>query len=179
MTDFTGTYVLDAAHSEIGFVTRHAAVTKVRGKFDEFDASVTIDGAAPANNKAVATIKANSLNTGNADRDAHVRGDDFFSVEQFPEIHFEAEGFDFQGQEEFEVEGNITIKGVTKPVRLNVEFLGVAEDPYGQTRLGFAASTKINRKDFGIDFNAPLKTGGLLLSEEIKIEIDGSAVKQG
>lgn len=175
MTNLNGTWVLDAAHTEIAFVARHAMVTKVRGKFDEFDAKVVIDEENPANNSATATIKTASVNTGNADRDGHVRGEDFFNVEEFPEMTFTSTGFDATAGT---VTGDLTLKGITKPVTLDVEVFGVEEDPFGNVRAGFEASTKINRKDFGVDFQAPLGSGGVLVSEEIKIEIDGSGIKQ-
>lgn len=173
MSDFNGTYALDPSHSRVGFWLRHAMVTKVRGEFTEFDGTITYGD----NSSAQAAIKTASINTNNEDRDAHVRGADFFDVEQFPEMIFSATDFALNGTEGT-VTGDLTIKGVTKPVTLNVEIAGLAVDPYGQTRLGFEATTKINRKDFGIDFNAPLNTGGVLLSEDINIEIEGSAIRQ-
>ena len=174
---FAGTYAIDPAHSTIGFVARHAMVTKTRGKFDEFEGTITV-AENIADSKAEATIKAASINTGNEDRDAHVKGDDFFSVEQYPELTFSATSFDVNETGNGTVTGDLTIKGTTKPVTLNVEAEGLAEDPFGNTRFGFEATTKINRTDFGIDFNAPLKTGGVLVSEEIKIELEISAIKQ-
>ena len=177
MTDYTGTWVLDPAHTEIGFVARHAMVTKVRGNFEEFEGSAVVDQANPAASVVKAVIKTASVNTGNADRDGHVRGDDFFSVEQFPEMTFESTSFDIQG-DSGTVTGDLTLKGITKPVTLDVEIFGVEEDPFGNTRVGFEASTKINRKDFGVDFQAPLGSGGVLVSEQITIQIDGSGIKQ-
>ncbi|GAB6951395.1 YceI family protein [Corynebacterium simulans] len=174
---FAGTYAIDPAHSTIGFVARHAMVTKTRGKFDEFEGTITV-AENIADSKAEATIKAASINTGNEDRDSHVKGDDFFSVEQYPELTFSATSFDVDETGNGTVTGDLTIKGTTKPVTLNVEAEGLAEDPFGNTRFGFEATTKINRTDFGIDFNAPLKTGGVLVSEEIKIELEISAIKQ-
>lgn len=173
MSDFNGTYALDPSHSRIGFWLRHAMVTKVRGEFTEFEASLSYG----ETNSASATIKTASINTNNADRDAHVRGKDFFNVEQFPEMTFTATEFNINGNAGT-VTGDLTIKGITKPVTLDVEIAGIAVDPYEQTRLGFEATTKINRKDFGIDFNAPLNTGGVLLAEDINIEIEGSAIRQ-
>ncbi|QNE88609.1 polyisoprenoid-binding protein [Corynebacterium incognita] len=170
-----GTFTLDHAHTIIGFVARHAMVTKVRGNFADFDSTVVVDG---ENSNATATIKTASIDTGNADRDGHVKGEDFFDVEKFPEMTFTSTSFDVDENGNGTVTGDLTIKGTTKPVTLDVETEGVAEDPFGNTRLGFEATTKINRPDFGIDFNAPLKTGGMLVSEEIKIEIEGSAIKQ-
>lgn len=172
MSEFNGTYALDPSHSRIGFWLRHAMVTKVRGEFTEFEASLSYG----ETNSASATIKTASINTNNADRDAHVRGEDFFNVEQFPEMTFTATEFNINGNAGT-VTGDLTIKGITKPVTLDVEIAGIAVDPYEQTRLGFEATTKINRKDFGIDFNAPLNTGGVLLAEDINIEIEGSAIR--
>ena len=177
MTDYTGTWVLDPAHTEIGFVARHAMVTKVRGNFEEFEGTAVVDGENPAASTVKAVIKTSSVNTGNADRDGHVRGDDFFAVEQFPEMTFESTSFDISGQSGT-VTGDLTLKGITKPVTLDVEVFGVEEDPFGNVRIGFEASTKINRKDFGVDFQAPLGSGGVLVSEQITIQIDGSGIKQ-
>lgn len=177
MTNLNGTWILDTAHTTIAFVARHAMVTKVRGTFDEFEGSVTFDEANPQASVAKAVIKTASVNTNNEDRDGHVRGDDFFAVDQYPEMTFESTSFDFNGTSGT-VTGDLTLKGVTKPVTLDVEVFGVEEDPFGATRVGFEASTKINRKDFGVDFQAPLGSGGVLVSEQITIEIDGSGINQ-
>lgn len=172
-----GTYVLDPAHTTIGFVARHAMVTKTRGKFEDFEGTITV-AENIADSKADVTIKSASINTGNDDRDGHVKGDDFFAVEKYPELTFTATSFNVDEAGNGTVTGDLTIKGVTKPVTLDVETEGFAEDPFGNTRFGFEATTKINRLDYGIDFNAPLKTGGVLVSEEIKIELEVSAIKQ-
>ncbi|ART20267.1 polyisoprenoid-binding protein [Corynebacterium striatum] len=172
-----GTYVLDPAHTTIGFVARHAMVTKTRGKFEDFEGTITV-AENIADSKADVTIKSASINTGNDDRDSHVKGDDFFAVEKYPELTFTATSFNVDEAGNGTVTGDLTIKGVTKPVTLDVESEGLAEDPFGNTRFGFEATTKINRLDYGIDFNAPLKTGGVLVSEEIKIELEVSAIKQ-
>lgn len=172
-----GTYVLDPAHTTIGFVARHAMVTKTRGKFEDFEGTITV-AENIADSKADVTIKSASINTGNDDRDGHVKGDDFFAVEKYPELTFTATSFNVDEAGNGTVTGDLTIKGVTKPVTLDVESEGLAEDPFGNTRFGFEATTKINRLDYGIDFNAPLKTGGVLISEEIKIELEVSAIKQ-
>ncbi|WP_342319566.1 YceI family protein [Corynebacterium mayonis] len=177
MQEFAGTWVIDPAHTNIGFTARHAMVTKVRGKFEEFDAKVIVDAEDPSKSHASAVIKTGSVNTNNADRDGHVRGADFFAVDEFPEMTFESTGFSVEGTSGT-VSGDLTIKGVTKPVTLDVEIFGVDEDPFGATRIGFEASTKINRKDFGIDFQAPMGSGGVLISEQIVISIDGSGIKQ-
>ena len=177
MADLNGTWVLDTAHTDIAFIARHAMITKVRGTFEEFEGSVTYDEANPEASVAKAVIKTASVNTGNEDRDGHVRGDDFFSVDKFPEMTFKSTSFEFNGTSGT-VTGDLTLKGVTKPVTLDVEVFGVEEDPFGNTRVGFEASTKINRKDFGVDFQAPLGSGGVLVSEQITIQIDGSGIKQ-
>ena len=177
MTITAGTYALDPAHTTIGFVARHAMITKVRGNFDEFEGTLTV-GENISESAASATVKTASIDTNNAERDEHVKNEDFFDVEKFPEMTFTATKFDVNEQGEGTVTGDLTIKGTTKSVDLKVEEVATAEDPFGNFRLGFEAQTKINRKDFGIDFNAPLKTGGVLVSEDIKIELEVSAIKQ-
>ena len=170
MSITAGTYALDPAHTTIGFVARHAMVTKVRGNFNEFEGTLTV--AENINESAAnATVKTASIDTNNAERDEHVRNEDFFDVEKFPEMTFTATAFDVNEQGEGTVTGDLTIKGTTKSVDFKVEETGVAEDPFGNTRLGFEATTSINRTDFGIDFNAPLKTGGVLVSELSLIHI--------
>lgn len=178
MSNLNGTYVLDPAHTNINWVARHAMVTKVRGTFKEFEGSFTVDTEKPENSSASVVIKAASTDSGNADRDAHTLGEDFFDVEKFPEITFKATSFTISNDAEGTVTGDLTIKGTTKSVTLNVEVDGVEEDPFGNVRIGFEAKTKINRKDFGVDFQAPLKSGGMLVSEDIRIEIEASAIKQ-
>lgn len=177
MTELTGTYTLDPDHTTIGFVVRHAMVTKSRGSFQDFAGTFTVADN-PADSTAEVTIQTNSVATGNADRDAHVKSEDFFAADKYPEMTFKATAFDVDDAGEGTVTGDLTIKGVTKPVTLKVEDTAVSVDPMGSTRLGFEATAKINRTDFGIDFNAPLKTGGVILSEEVKIELEVAAIKQ-
>lgn len=171
MSDYQGTYELDPTHTRIGWVARHAMVTKVRGNFEEWTAEV--EAGDQPNIKVV--IKAASVNSGNADRDGHTRGEDFFDVEKYPEIVFQSTDVDINNGK---LTGDLTIKDVTKPVTLDVEVFGTEEDPFGNVRTGFEASTKINRKDFGVDFQAPLNSGGVLVSEQISIEVEGSAIKK-
>ncbi|AIG64334.1 polyisoprenoid-binding protein [Corynebacterium atypicum] len=177
MTDFSGNYAIDPAHTLIGFSVRHAMVTKVRGRFDDFEGSVEISAADGSAGKAQATIKATSVDTNDSDRDNHVRSADFFDVENYPEITFTSTEVSIEGGEGT-VTGDLTIKGTTKPVTLDVELVGVEEDPFGNTRLGFEAKGTINRTDFGVDFQAPLKSGGMLVGEKITLEIEGSVIKQ-
>lgn len=179
MTDINGTYTLDSTHSRIGFTVRHAMVTKVHGQFNEYESNLVVDSENPAASKATATIKVASVDTQNADRDGHLQSADFFDAENYPEMTFNATSVDKKSESEAVVTGDLTIKGTTKPVSLDVEVAGTAVDPYGNTRLGFEATTKINRRDFGIDFEAPLNAGGMLVGDEIKIEIEGSAIREG
>lgn len=178
MSNLNGNWTLDPAHTEIKFVARHAMITKVTGKFPDFDSNIVVDVENPENSSAKVVMKTASINTGNADRDGHIKGDDFFAVDKFPEMTFVATSFDLKNESEGTVTGDLTIKETTKSVTLDVEVGGVAEDPFGNVRMGFEATTKINRKDFGVDWQAPLNTGGVLVSEEIKIQIDGSGIKQ-
>ena len=175
INDFAGNYVLDQGHSEIGFVARHAMITKVRGEFTDYDADFTVDENGDHSLRAV--IKSDSVTTGSADRDGHLKSADFFDVGNYPEITFVAKNSTFVAQHGV-VTGELTIKGITKVVDLDVEVFGQETDPFGNVRLGFEANTEINRKDFNIDWNAPLNTGGVLVSEKITINIEGSAIKQ-
>ncbi|WP_409182915.1 YceI family protein [Amycolatopsis sp. VS8301801F10] len=173
----TGTYTIDAAHSRIGFVARHAMVTKVRGSFNEFEGSFTLDGENPANSSANVTIQTKSVDTRNADRDGHLRNNDFLSVEQFPTITFSSTGIKQTGEDTFDVTGDLTVKGITKSVTIPFEFGGSAKDPFGNDRVGFEGSTTINRSDYGVTFNAALETGGVLVSDKITLEFEISAIK--
>jgi polyisoprenoid-binding protein YceI len=174
----TGNYALDPSHSRIGFVARHAMVTKVRGAFNEFDGSGYLDGDNPANSKVSVTIKAASIDTRNEQRDGHLRSNDFLDMENHPEITFESTEAKQLDDTTFQVTGDLTIKGVTKPVTVDFTFEGMAHDPWGNQRVGFEGSTTINRKDWGVTWNAALEAGGVLVSEKITLEFELSAVKQ-
>ena len=176
-TELTGTYTLDVAHSRVGFVARHAMVTKVRGSFDEFEGTATLDGSNPENSSVSVTIQVASVDTRNDQRDGHLRTNDFLDVEKFPTITFSSTAIKHLGGNDFEVTGNLTVKGVTKQVVLPVEYQGAATDPYGNKRIGFEGSTTINRSDYGVNFNAALETGGVLVSEKITLEFEISAIK--
>ncbi|MBC7592974.1 MAG: polyisoprenoid-binding protein [Kineosporiaceae bacterium] len=171
----TGTWVLDPTHTEIGFTVRHL-MSKVRGKFEEFEGSI-VTGENIADSKVTATIKLDSVNTGAADRDAHLRSTDFFGVDENPEMSFESTGVSVDG-DNYTVTGNLTIKSVTKPVELAVEFLGEGGDPWGGTRVGVEATTKISRKAFGIDFNVAFDGDKVLVGDTISIIITAEAVLQ-
>ena len=173
----TGTYTVDPAHSRIGFVARHAMVTKVRGSFNEFDGSGYFDAADPTKSHLQLNIKAASIDTRNAARDAHLRSNDFFSMDEFPEITFASTSIEQVSPEKFRVTGDLTIKGVTKPVTLDVAYTGAAVDPYGNQRIGLEASATVNRKDWGVNWNAALEAGGVLVSESVNLEIEISAIR--
>ena len=174
--DISGDYTIDTAHTHLGFSARHAMVTTVRGKFNDFSGTAHIDTAIPANSTVSLTIKAESIDTGNADRDAHLRSGDFFEDAAHPEITFVSTNVERDGAE-WAITGDLTIKGVTKPVTVVFEETGTAKDPYGNIRAGFEGSAAINRSEWGLTFNAALETGGVLVSEKIKLEFDVSAIK--
>ncbi len=173
----TGTYAIDAAHSRIGFVARHAMVTKVRGSFNEFDGTGYFDADDPTRSHLELTIKAASIDTRNADRDAHLRGNDFFAMDRHPEITFASTRVDQVGDDTFRVTGDLTMKGVTKPVTVDFEYAGVAVDPFGNQRIGFEGRATVNRKDWGVTWNAALETGGVLVSEKVTLEFEVSAIR--
>ncbi|MDQ1304657.1 MAG: hypothetical protein QG671_484 [Actinomycetota bacterium] len=173
----TGSYTLDPSHSRLGFVARHAMVTKVRGSFDDFAGSITLDTENPAESKAEVTMQVASVDTRNQQRDEHLRTNDFFDAPNFPEITFVSTGVSQTGPDSFDVVGDLTIKGVTKSVTVAFEFTGAATDPFGNDRVGFEGTTTINRTDFGVNFNAKLDAGGVLVGEKITIELEISAIK--
>jgi len=177
LTELTGTYTLDPAHTRIGFVARHAMVTKVRGAFNEFTGAAVLDGANPENSTVQVTIQAASIDTRNAQRDGHLRGNDFLAMEEYPQITFTSTGVRQSGETTFEVTGDLTIKGVTNEVTIPFEFEGAATDPFGNERVGFEGSVAINRKDYGVTWNAALEGGGVLVSDKVTLEFEVSAVK--
>lgn len=173
----TGTYSIDVSHSRIGFVARHAMVTKVRGSFREFEGSGYFDAEHPERSHLSVTIQAASIDTRSADRDAHLRSNDFFDMEKYPTITFTSTAVAPARGDVYRVTGDLTIKGVTKPVTLDLELTGTAVDPWGNTRLGLEGSTVINRKDWGVNWNAALEAGGVLVSEKVTLEFEISTVK--
>ncbi|GAC1451154.1 MAG: YceI family protein [Pseudarthrobacter sp.] len=171
-----GVWTLDMSHSEIGFTVRHAGISKVRGRFTDASAEARV-GESLADASLHAAVKTASFESGDANRDGHVKGPDFFDVEQFPEMTFRATSVEGDG-EDYTLTGDLTIRGVTKPVEMEVEFTGVAVDPFGATRAGFSAETDISRKEFGLTWNAALEAGGLLVSDKVKINVEAALVKQ-
>lgn len=172
-----GTYVLDAAHKRVGFVARHLMVSKVRGQFAEATATITI-GEDPLQSSVTASITAASIETGQVDRDNHLRSGDFFEAEKYPTLEFRSTGIKSHAGAEFVLDGELTIKGTTKPVELVVEFEGATISPYGKGVFGFSAHTEIDREDWGLTWNMALESGGVMVGKKIKIEIEGEAIRQ-
>jgi polyisoprenoid-binding protein YceI len=174
---YTGTWTIDPTHTRLGFVARHAMVTKVRGSFTDFSGTLTLDGTNPANSGATVTVQMASVDSGTADRDAHLKSADFFDVQTFPTMSFTSTGVKQTDDDEFRLFGDLTIKGVTRPVEIEVELDGIVTDPFGNTRAGFEGETEISRKDYGLTWNVPLDAGGVLVSDKIKIQLDVSVTK--
>jgi polyisoprenoid-binding protein YceI len=169
------TYTIDKAHSEVTFQVRHL-LTKVRGRFSDFDGAISFDPARPEASAVQATIQAGSIDTNEPQRDAHLKSGDFFDVEKFPTLAFTSRGVTRKSDETYEVSGDLTIHGVTRPVTLAVTSLGTARDPWGVDRVAFEAETTVNRKDFGLNWNAALETGGFLVGDDVKIMLSVQAV---
>lgn len=176
-TDLTGDYTIDVIHSRLGFVARHAMVTKVRGQFNEFEGTLHIDAADPSKSTAQITIQVASIDTRNGQRDEHLRANDFLDAPTYPKITFVSTSAEQVSDEEFRITGDLTVKDVTKQVSIDLEFGGYAKDPYGNERIGFEGKGRLNRKDYNVNFNATLETGGLLVSDKIDLEFEISAIK--
>jgi len=174
----TGTYTVDPAHSSVGFVARHAMVTKVRGQFTDFEASADVDGDDLSQTKVQVAIKADSIDTRNEQRDGHLRSNDFFDIANHPEIVFASTEVTPVGDDVLRVTGDLRIKGVSKPVTIDFTFDGAATDPFGNERVGFSGAVVVNRKDWGVNWNAALEAGGVLVSEKVTLEFDISAIRQ-
>src|SRR5712691_6615269 len=171
------TFAIDKAHSEMLFQVRHL-VTKVRGRFTDFSGTVAFDPAQPERSSVSLTINAASVDTATADRDQHLRSDDFFAVEKFPTITFVSSRVTKKSDERFDVTGTLTIRGVAKEVTLPVAYLGDAKDPWGNVRAGFETEITLNRKDYGLLWNAALETGGFLVGDEVKVSVSAQAIAQ-
>lgn len=173
----TGTYAIDPTHSRIGFTARHAMVTKVRGSFGDFAGTGTFDVENPAASQLELTIQAASIDTRNADRDGHLRSNEFFDMETYPEIRFASTAVEQLDADNYRVTGDLTIKDVTKSVAVDFEYTGAAVDPYGNQRIGLEGSVTVNRKDWGVSWNAALEAGGVLVSEKVTLDFDVSAIR--
>ncbi|MFF3211574.1 YceI family protein [Streptomyces sp. NPDC002886] len=174
----TGDYVIDASHSSIGFTVRHAMVTNVRGTFAEHEGALHLDGADPSRSTASIEVKIASIDTGIGDRDGHLRSGDFFDADTFPLMTFRSTEAQQLGGDKYRITGELTIKDVTRPLSIDLEFGGSATDVYGNERVGFEGSAEILRSDWGLTWNAALETGGVMVSDKVKLTFDISAIKQ-
>ncbi|MFE5729481.1 YceI family protein [Streptomyces sp. NPDC056528] len=173
----TGDYTIDPAHSSIGFTVRHAMVTNVRGTFAEHEGTLRLDGTDPGASTASIDVRIASVDTGIADRDGHLRGGDFFDAERFPLMTFRSTRAEQLGGDTYRITGDLTIKDVTRPLSIDLEFNGSATDVYGNERVGFEGSAEILRSEWGLTWNAALETGGVMVSDKVKLNFDISAIK--
>ncbi|MFI7503117.1 YceI family protein [Streptomyces sp. NPDC049687] len=173
----TGDYAIDPAHSTIGFVARHAMVTNVKGKFKDFTGTLHLDGTDPSRSTASLDVTMDSIDTGSADRDGHLKSSDFFKTDEFPTMTFRSTSAEALGGEDYRITGDLSILGITKPITIDLEFNGSAKDPFGNERVGFEGKAEILRSEWGLTWNAALETGGVLVSDKIKLNFDISAIK--
>ncbi|MGW6546070.1 YceI family protein [Streptomyces massasporeus] len=173
----TGDYTIDPAHSTIGFVARHAMVTNVKGSFQDFTGTLHLDGTDPSRSTASLDVVMDSIETGNADRDGHLKSADFFKADEFPAMTFRSTKAEALGGDDYRITGDLTILGTTHPLTIDLEFNGAAKDPFGNERVGFEGKAEILRSEWGLTWNAALETGGVLVSDKIKLNFDISAIR--
>ncbi|MEU7722300.1 YceI family protein [Streptomyces tibetensis] len=173
----TGDYTIDPAHSTIGFTARHAMVTNVKGSFQDFTGTLHLDGTDPSRSTASLDVVMDSIDTGNADRDGHLKSADFFKTDEFPNMTFRSTGVEALGGDDYRITGDLTILGTTRPLAIDLEFNGAAKDPFGNERVGFEGKAQILRSEWGLTWNAALETGGVLVSDKIKLNFDISAIR--
>ncbi|MFJ3666600.1 YceI family protein [Streptomyces sp. NPDC090106] len=173
----TGDYTIDASHTTLGFVARHAMVTNVKGKFLDFSGALHLDGSDPSASTATLDVKMDSIDTGSADRDGHLKSADFFKTDEHPTMTFRSTKAEALGGDDYRITGDLTILGTTKPLTIDLEFNGAAKDPFGNERVGFEGKAEILRSEWGLTWNAALETGGVLVSDKIKLNFDISAIK--
>ncbi|MFI6934601.1 YceI family protein [Streptomyces sp. NPDC050287] len=173
----TGDYTIDPSHSSLGFVARHAMVTNVKGKFLDFTGTLHLDGTDPSASTASLDVKMDSIDTGSADRDGHLKSADFFKTDEFPTMTFRSTSAEALGGDDYRITGDLEILGTTKPITIDLEFNGAAKDPFGNERVGFEGKAEILRSEWGLTWNAALETGGMLVSDKIKLNFDISAIK--
>ncbi|MEV6697909.1 YceI family protein [Streptomyces sp. NPDC051453] len=173
----TGDYAIDPAHTTIGFVARHAMVTNVKGSFTQSSGTLHLDGANPSKSTASIEVTMNSIDTGSADRDTHLKSSDFFKTDEFPTMTFRSTSAESLGGDDYRMTGDLTILGTTRPLTIDLEFNGSATDPFGNERVGFEGKSEILRSEWGLTWNAALETGGVLVSDKIKLTFDISAIK--
>lgn len=177
LTALTGDYTIDPAHSSIGFVARHAMVTNVKGSFQDFTGTLHLDGADPTKSTATLDVRMDSIETGNADRDGHLKSSDFFKIDEFPTMTFRSTKAEALGGDAYRITGDLSLLGVTKPLTIDLEFNGSTQDPFGNERVGFEGKAEILRSEWGLTWNAALETGGVLVSDKIKLVFDVSAIR--
>ncbi|MEW2289131.1 YceI family protein [Streptomyces sp. NPDC047841] len=177
LTALTGDYTIDPSHSTIGFVARHAMVTNVKGGFQDFTGTLHLDGADPTKSTATLDVQVASIETGNADRDGHLKSSDFFKIDEHPVMTFRSTKAESLGGDDYRITGELSLLGVTKPLTIDLEFNGAAKDPFGNERVGFEGKAEILRSEWGLTWNAALETGGVLVSDKIKLVFDISAIK--
>ncbi|MFJ5307845.1 YceI family protein [Streptomyces sp. NPDC088350] len=173
----TGDYTIDPSHTTLGFVARHAMVTNVKGGFLDFTGTLHLDGSDPAKSTASLDVKMESISTGSPDRDGHLKSADFFKTEEFPTMTFRSTSAEALGGDDYRITGDLEILGTTKPLTIDLEFNGAAKDPFGNERVGFEGKAEILRSVWGLTWNAALETGGVLVSDKIKLNFDISAIK--
>jgi polyisoprenoid-binding protein YceI len=179
LEQLTGTYDIDASHSSLEFAAKHAMVTTVRGRFSDFTGTIHLDGTDPSKSTAEVTVKLASLDSRSDQRDEHLRGADFFDIETYPEMTFKSTRAAAGKRDgEYVLWGDLTIKGVTREVELELTYTGTAQDPWGGQRVGFEGHATVNRKDWGLNWNVALEAGGILVSEKVKLNLDIAAVKR-
>ncbi|CAM5642016.1 MULTISPECIES: YceI family protein [Streptomyces] len=178
ISDLTGDYAIDPSHSTIGFVVRHAMVTNVKGGFRDFTGSLHLDGADPAKSTATLDVQMDSVETGSTDRDGHLKSSDFFKIDEFPVMTFRSTKAESLGGDDYRITGELSLLGVTKPLTIDLEFNGAAKDPFGNERVGFEGKAEILRSEWGLTWNAALETGGVLVSDKVRLRFDISAIKQ-
>jgi polyisoprenoid-binding protein YceI len=172
------TWTIDSAHSEINFSVRHMMIATVRGRFEKFSGTVDFNEDEPARSRVEVQIDAKSINTRESQRDGHLKSPDFLDVEKYPYIKFQSKSIEIKNRNHALITGDLTIRDITREVVLDTHYAGMAKSPYGSTNAGFNASTRINRKDWGLSWNVALETGGVLVGEEIKIDIDMEIIQQ-
>ena len=173
----TGDYTIDPAHSTLGFVARHAMVTNVKGSFQDFTGTLHLDGTDPSRSTASLDVVMDSIETGNADRDGHLKSADFFKADEFPAMTVRSTKAEALGGDDYRITGDLTILGTTRPLAIDLEFNGAAKDPFGNERVGFEGKAEILRSEWGLTWNAALETGGVLVSDKIKLNFDISAIR--
>ncbi|MFI7011474.1 YceI family protein [Streptomyces sp. NPDC050145] len=173
----TGDYTVDPSHTTLGFVARHAMVTNVKGSFTDFTGSLHLDGSDPSKSTASFDVQMESIETGNADRDGHLKSSDFFKTDEFPTMTFRSTSAESLGGDDYRITGDLSLLGTTKSLTIDLEYNGSAKDPFGNERIGFEGKATILRSEWGLTWNAALETGGVLVSDKIKLNFDISAIK--